>query len=812
MTFHNFRLAWRALSKNKVYLVLNVCGLAVGIAACLLIYRIVRFEWSFNKGFQNHDRIVRVLSREKDSESESVSPCVPIPAMAAIQHTVGQFEQVARIREIWPTITVPDPAGGAPLKKFQPTTPEVGMFVEPSFFKIFDLTWLAGDPNTALNDINTTVLPRRLAEKCFDDWRKAVGQTLVMDNRIRLTVSGVVENMPENCDFPLFILVSYPTIMPNKDLYFYDEGEWGSCSTNNQLYALLGDKKQFDAAAAVVALVGKEEYSEHNKHRNAEKTHVLQSFSDLHFNEDVGNSGSHTISRARLWVLACIGALVLAMACFNFINLATALATLRAREVGVRKTLGGSRRALVGQFMGETALVVLFSVLIGIVLAKSFAPMLKYISEVPDDLPFFSDPSVLVFLGLTALAVTVLSGLYPSLVLSGFNPVRALKNETSTAVSGGVPLRKALVVLQFTIAQALIVGAIVTIGQLDYILNMDMGFKKDLIYTFSFGGDSTSQSRLDGFKQRLLQIPSVETVSFSNDKPSSGNTWSSNFAFGRGAEDAKFHTNLKFCDADYLKTFGLRLAAGRWLAPSDTMREAVVNETMLKKLGITNPESAVGEELRLGGRRRMQVVGVVKDFHAHSAHEGIDPVVLTTRREFYWEAGVKIRPENMAGTTESIRAVFDGTFPEQVFEGHYFDESIARFYRAENRFSAFCKACAALAILISCLGLFGLASHAAARRTKEIGIRKVLGASVTGITGLLAKDFLKLVVIAILIASPVAYFLMQKWLTDFVYRIDIQWWMFAASGAGAIAVALLTVGFQSIKAALADPVKSLRSE
>jgi len=812
MTIHNLRLAWRALSKNKIYLALNICGLAAGIAACLLVFRIVRFEWSFNTGFHNHDRIVRVLSREKDSESESMSACVPIPAMAAIQGSVSQFEQVARIREVWPTITVPDPAGGAPLRKFQPSTPEVGMFVEPSFFKIFDLTWLAGDPGTALNEINTAVLPRKLAEKCFDDWHKAVGQTLVMDNRVHLTVRGVVENMPDNCDFPLFILVSYPTIMPNKDLYFYDEKDWGSCSTNNQLFALLRDKNQFFTAAATVALVGKEEYKQGNKYRNAEKTHVLQPLGDLHFNEDVGNSGSHTISRARLWVLACIGLLVLAMACFNFINLATALATLRAREVGVRKTLGGSRWALVGQFMGETALIVLISVTAGALIAKAFVPMLKYISEVPDDLPFFSDPALLVFLVLTAVAVTLLSGLYPSLVLSGFSPVRALKNETTTAVSGGVPLRKALVVLQFVIAQGLIVGAIVTIGQLDYIRNLDLGFKKDLVYTFAFGGDSTSQAKLDVFKQRLLQIPSVETVSFSNDQPSSGNTWSSNFAFGRGAEDAKFHTNLKFCDSDYPKTYGLRLAAGRWLEPSDTIREAVVNETMLKKLGIADPESALGQELRLGGRRRMPVVGVVKDFHLHSAHEAIEPLVMTTRREFYWEAGVKIRPGNMAVTTESIRKAFDVTFPEQVFEGRYFDESIARFYRAENRFSAFCKACAALAILISCLGLFGLASHAAARRTKEIGIRKVLGASVTGITGLLAKDFLKLVVVAILIASPLAYFLMQKWLADFAYRIDIQWWIFAVAGAGAMAVAFLTISFQSIKAALANPVKSLRSE
>ncbi|MBK7938342.1 MAG: FtsX-like permease family protein [Lewinellaceae bacterium] len=625
-------------------------------------------------------------------------------------------------------------------------------------FKIFDLNWLSGDPATALNEVNTTVLPQKLAKKCFWRLAEALGQTIVMDNRIPLIVRGVVEDLPSNCDFPLFILVSYPTIMPNKDLYFYDEKEWGSCSSNNQVFALLRDANQFSAAAATSALIGKDEYQKGNERRKVSKKHILQPLADLHFNEEAGNSGSHSISKSRLWVLACIGLLVLVMACFNFINLATALATLRAKEVGVRKTLGGSRGALVSQFMGETALIVLLSVLAGVVLAKICAPLLKHISEVPDDLPFLSDPSAILFLVLTALAVCLFSGLYPSLVLSGYNPVRALKNETNASAAGGAPLRKALVVMQFTIAQALIVGAIVTIGQLDYIRNMDLGFKKDLIYTFAFSGDSTSQAKLDGFKQRLLQIPGVESASFSSDQPSSGNTWTSNFAFGRGSEDAPFNTNLKFCDADYTKTYGLQLAAGRWMEPSDTMREAVVNETMLKKLGIANPESVIGKEIRIGGRRYLQLVGVVQDFHVHSAHQAIEPVVMSTRRAFYWETGVKIMPQNIAATTEAIQKTFDATFPEQVFEGRYFDESIARFYSAENRFSA-CKACAGLAILISCLGLFGLASHAAARRTKEIGIRKVLGASVAGITGLLAKDFLKLVVFAILIASPLAYFL-----------------------------------------------------
>ncbi|MBV6443300.1 MAG: hypothetical protein EPGJADBJ_05034 [Saprospiraceae bacterium] len=805
------KLALRNLSNNRLYSTINILGLAVGIAASLLIFRLVHYELSFNKHFKNYDRIVRVVTVTKSpEEGEGHTPGIPIPAMDAIQNTVTQFEQYARIKETWPTISVPDATGGGASRKFNTDNEhELGIFTEPSFFKIFDWQWLAGDPETALKEPNSIVLTQKMAEKCFDSWQEALGKTVLMDNALLLAVRGVVADAPDNSDFPFHLMVSYETLKKNKELYSYHE-DWGSTSSNDQVFGLLRDAGQLAAANTTLATVGQKEYKSESPHFS--KKHELQPLADKHYDDRFGNNGSHTVSKSRLWVLSLVGVLIVVMACFNFINLATALAARRSKEVGVRKSLGGSRGQLMRQFMGETTLLVLFSVALAAALAAALAPLLKHISEVPDALPFFSNPAIWAFLLALTLVVSLLSGFYPAMVLAGFNPIKALKSNTSPNSAGGGTLRKSLVVLQFVIAQGLIVGTLITVSQLDFIRKMDLGFQPDLVYTVNVSYDSSSAPRFETFKQQLLQLAGVESVGYGSDVPSSGNTWSSNFALGRGAQDALFNTSIKYCEPDYFKTYGLKMAAGRIPAPSDTMREAVVNRTLLRKLGIQDLNEVLGKELRLGGRRWMTIVGVVEDFNSHSLHQELEPITMTTRKELYYVAGIKIHPENMNATTTSIQKLFDRTFPEQVFDGQYFDESIAEFYRDENRFSLTCKGFAVLAIFISCLGLFGLASLIAVQKTKEIGIRKVLGASVGSVVGLLSRDFLILVLIAFALAAPLAWWGMNRWLEDFVYRVNIGWYLFAITGALAIVVALAAIGFQAVRAALANPVESLRSE
>lgn len=812
MLTNYFKIALRNLSRQKGFALLNITGLAVGIAAVLLIFRMISYELSFNTNFANYDRIVRIVTNVQDGNGETgYTRGIPMPAMQAIKSEVPQLVATARIKENWPNIIVPDEKGGPSTVKFVTADQQICFFTENSLFDIFDFQWLAGDPKTALSAPNSLVITRQTAEKCFQNWQNALGKTLLIDNDPML-IKGIVETPPPNCEFQINVLISYETILSNPKKYDYRPDDWGSISTNDQLYGLLADATQKTATADLISKVGQTQYRQMNDGKESDKQHVMQPLSDIHYNDNYGTSVTNLISKERLWILGFIGCLVLLMACFNFINLSTAQALRRSNEVGVRKTLGGSKSVLFGQFMSETAIITISSALLGVLLAWLTSPLLALISDVPPEHPFLSQPIVWAFTGGLTLVVTLLSGFYPALVLSGFNPIQALKNNVSPRSVGGNSVRKGLVVFQFAIAQVLIVGTLITLGQLDFIRNRDLGFKKDLVYIFHMNPDSLTHAKLNGFKQRLAQIPGVRSVAFGSDFPSSGSTWETNFSFGRGTADQKYSTTIKFGDGDYLNTFDLHMVAGRWLEPSDTVKEYVVNETLLKKVGIANPMEALNQELRLGGGKYYKVVGVVKDFNAHSLHREVLPLVMSTNRKRIDSGGLQIEPTNMNATVAAIQREYDQTFPEQVFYGRYYDEMIAEFYTDEARFSATCKGFGLLAIFISCLGLFGLAAHAAQRRTKEIGVRKVLGASVGSITGLLAKDFLSLVLVAIVCATPLAWYLMNAWLADFAYRIDVQWWLFALAGTGALAIAFLTVSYQSIKAALANPVKSLRSE
>ncbi|MFN8302113.1 MAG: ABC transporter permease [Saprospiraceae bacterium] len=807
-----FSLAVRHLLKNRTYSVINILGLAIGIAACLLIFRLVHYELSFDTFRPNYERICRVVTHEHTpNDSEASTAGIPLPAMDAMQAAVPQFEAFARVHSMWPTITVPESPGSLLGRKYATNDEqEVGVFVEPSFFRIIQWEWLAGEPDMALGPVNSAVLTEKMAKKCFGSWQLAIGKNLVLDNAVLVTVNGIIADPPANSDFQFHMLVSYNTLKANDKLYFYTP-DWGSISSNDQAYVLLRDAGQFQAANTVLAGVGREEYRK-NDPTNL-KTHVLQPLAQLHFDERYGSHfGTHMSSKSRLGILSVVGFLVLAMACFNFINLATAQAAGRSREVGVRKTLGGSRGQLVAQFMGETLLIVGVSVGAGAMLALLLSPLLKKISDVPDQQAFLTQPAVLGFMALTTVVVTLFSGFYPALVLAGFNPVKALKNNITTRTAGGFSLRKALVITQFVIAQGLIISTLVTISQLNYLRDMDMGFKPDLVYVIEgINPDSVSLPRYETFKQQLLQIPAVESVGYGNDRPASNNVWDSNFAFN-SINDAPFSVSLKFVDPDYVKTYGLRLVAGRMLEPSDTIREVLVNETLLRKLGVSNPQDALGKNFRIGGRRPVPVVGVLADFHSGTARDEIRPFAFMTRKSRYYTAGIKIRPENMTATTAKIQQVFDANFPEQVFDGGFLDDKIAAFYRDDERLSALCKGFALLAILISCLGLYGLASLLAVQKTKEIGVRKVLGASVGSVVALLSKDFLLLVLLAAILAIPAAWWAMSRWLQEFVYRAPLSVWIFAGTVGLSALVAFLTVGLQTWKAARVNPVKSLRSE
>jgi len=806
-----FKLAIRGLLKNKLYTGINVIGLSIGIAAVILIYKIVSHEQSYNKNFKNYDRIVRVIRQETNKEDGiGYTAGTPLPALEVMKKSIPQFEMTAKIREVWPTLAVPNPNGGNPLKKFDTDEGELSFFAEPSFFKIFEMTWLAGDQTGALQAPNTIVLTKSLAEKCFGNVDKAVGQFMTLDNlQPNLKVEGVVEDADPISDFPVQSYISYQTFRAHPEFYFYND-EWGSTSSNDQFFGLLQSPDQLDAANLALASIGKEEY----KDDRVSKKHLAQPLADMHYNEDVGTSGNHIMDKKKLTILSLIGFMVLIIACFNFINMANAQSVTRAKEVGIRKTLGIGYGQLMSNFLVETALLVGISLAIGLGIAYLTTPLLKYISPLPDNIVLLDSQGLVLFLFLLFLTVTLLAGVYPAAILSSFKPIQIFRSGFEKTLGSGVILRKTLVVLQFVIAFGLIISTVITLSQLSFIRNMDLGFKKDLIYTFGFNNDSTTQSKLGALKYQLKTIPGVELVSVSSDRPSSGNTWSSNWSISTLQEDAPFNISMKFCDEDYQKTYQIKLLAGRWLEASDTSREAVLNRTALKKLGITDFNSVLDSDVRLGGRkgRAMKLVGVAEDYHSHSAHEPLEPLLMTTRKTYYFLAGVKIKPNDIQSTISAIENTYNNFFPEQVFKGRFYDEEIQRFYEADTQFTSLCKSFATLAIIISCLGLFALASFAISRRIKEIGVRKVLGATTQNIVKIISMDFLWLVIIAFVLAAPLTYYLMNNWLQDFVFKISISWWMFVISIVLVLGIALATVSIQAVKAAWSNPVESLRME
>jgi len=816
MFYNNIKIAFRTLIKNKTYTIINVVGLMVGIAAALLIYRMVSYEKSFNKNFPDYDKVVRMVSdRENDPSGDSKDVCLPFPAMTGAIETVPQFKYTTRIREFWPSLSVPGTDGNIPKKKFAVQEKETMMYVEPDFLNIFPTTFLAGDPLTALNEPTSIVLNKTWATKLFDDWKKAMNQTVLIDNIIPVIVKGVVEDYPVNTDFPLPGLVSYKTLLQHKKVYRLSaQDEWGNCSSNNQLYAMLHQEDQMAEAALAVRKVGVEHFSQDTYSQESEKGkkfYLLQPLSELHHDEDLGHSGTHQVKHRQLQILSLIGFLILLIACFNFINLSTAQATERAKEVGVRKTLGGRPEQLMGQFMSETALIVFIAVASGVVLAEFALPLLQYISDVPTAYPFLAAGKIWWYIGGIFIGVTLLAGLYPAFVLSSYRPVEALAKKVKTHSLGGLSLQRSLVVAQFVVSAILIIGSIITIQQMDYIKNQDLGFNKELVYTFGINTDSLSVSKHQPLINILKEIPEVTNVSLNSDLPLSTNMWSGNFRVQGREADEKFPTTYKFTDENYLETYGLTLLAGAYLSPSDTFKHIVINETMMHKLNFESPEAALNEKLQVWGEY-YPVVGVVKDFFTRTVHDEKYPLMMLSRQDFFWITAVKIKPQNVDRTLASIRSGFDKIYPEQVLTGKFIDDRIQNFYEYESRLTALCRGFGFLAIFISCLGLLGLAMHAAARRTKEIGVRKVLGASVGNIVSMLSKDFLILVIIALLIASPIAWYAMSSWLDNFAYRVDLEWTVFLMAGLVAILVAFITVGVQGLRAAMVNPIKALRDE
>ena len=801
-----FKIAWRNIIRHKGYSAINIAGLTVGIAACLLIFVIVQYELSFDTfqpGYKNIYRVITVLGRQGVN---TYNPGVAAPATEALRLAFPEAKVGSVESSYGSQVTVPSLSGNPSQdKKFIENTGI--MFIEPQFFEAFQYSWLAGQPS-ALKDPDMAVIDKSSAIKYFGDWKNAMGKMLRMDNLLTLKVAGVINDAPSNSDFPLKVLVSYITWKQHAKDYNYRDN-WNMTSSNHQVYMKFPSNEPLSRINSQFAAFSNKQF----KNREHNKTSItVQPLSTLHFDKRFGDTlGDHMTSMDTLHTLSFIAVLIIIMASINFINLSTAQSVGRSKEVGIRKVLGSSRAQLIVQVIGETAIIVFIAVGLALIVAEVALPYLKNIASVPDDIGLFNGGTVL-FLAAVTIVIVALSGVYPALVVSGFKPVLALKNKINAASIGGIPLRRGLVVGQFAISQLLIIGTIIAVKQMNFVNSADLGFDKNAVLVIPGYTDSLSLQKINGFKQQLLQNPAVLSASFASDVPSSDNNSATNFYFDHSKKDRGFDVFIKIGDADYFKTFGLHFIAGHGYDVSDTLRQVVINETLMHKLGIQNAKDAVGKTVSLNTVTWGAITGVVQDFKTNSLREAVKPIIIYPQKAYEQEVAVKIQTLNLANTVASLQKAWENTYPEYAYNGFFLDENIAKFYKQENQLALVYKIFAMIAIFISCLGLYGLVSFMAVQRTKEVGIRKVLGASITSIVYLFSKEFMVLITIAFVIAVPAAWYIMTGWLQNFAYRTSISAWIFIAAIAVSIIIAWVTVGYKAVRAALVNPVKSLKSE
>jgi predicted permease len=799
------KTAFRNLKRNKSYAIINTFGLAVGIGACFLIFLIVQFESSFDDFHLKKNSIYRVGSEFHDADGISYNDGVGFPVAKGLRINFPQIKEVASIDQEGGQITVEGKNGD--LKKLRE---ENFYYAEPEFFEMFNFGWLAGDPKTSLNNPNNAVVTEATAEKYFGlgpkNYQDAIGKTIKYANKNLYTITGILKNPPPNTDFPLSVVVPYSALEHTKRKSNLDD--W--VSTFSGAYTFVVLPKELSVASFNTQL--KAFAKKHKPIESATDSYIAQPLSDIHYDERFGNYNHHTFSHSLIDVLLLIGIFLIIIACVNFINLATAQAVNRSKEVGVRKVLGSNRNQLAFQFLGETALIVVTAIVLAVIIATATLPFLNALLDTQIRIQFIKNPSVILFLISAAVLVTFLAGIYPAIILSGFNPITALKSKVTTKMVGGISLRRGLVVMQFAIAQILIIGMFIIVTQMNLFKNASLGFNKDNIINVPIINDSINLTKTDYLRNQLLDNPDIKNVSFSYGSPTDNTNWQSDFKFDHSSKNTNFNANLKWADPDYFKTYNLQFVAGHAYSNSDTVREFVVNETLLLKLGITDPQKAIGKQINLWDEDVANIVGVIKDFNSYSLRDPISPVVLSTRKQVYRTINIKIKSGSEKTVLPYIKKLWTTTYPDNVYDYKFLDAKIASFYKQEDQLSQLYKIFAGIAIFISCLGLYGLVSFMAVQRTKEMGIRKVLGASARNIVYLLSKEFTLLIIIAFAIAAPVAYFIMHKWLQNYTYRIPLGASVFILAIISSIIIAWITVAYRAIKTARANPVESLRNE
>lgn len=792
------KIAYRNIRKNKIYSFINISGLSVGLACCLIILLFVKYELSFDKFHSKADRIYRVDIEAKNTDGITYEQCVPFPFAKMFRN---DFVDAGKITQIFYQTGVQIEFDE---KRF---VQDNVVFADSCFLNVFDYEFILGDSEALTKYPDAAVLTEELANKFFGN-ESPIGKTLKLNTQIEVKVLGIIRNTPKNTHMPVDMLVSLNVL--NEEILGFNMNEWGVLHSSNASYVLLPKNTAPETINNQLKTFVKKHFNEDQSKRYRI---YLQPLTEIHLNAQAGGGFNYTTNKETILIFSVIGILILIIASINFVNLAVAQAIKRSKEVGMRKVIGAQRAQIVRQFMGETFLYTACSFILSIIVTEIISPYASSYLGNNSTLSVFDDWNIIFYLLLLFAAVSLLTGLYPAIVLSGFSPIAAFRNKISLGSRKSFSLRNSLVIFQFIISQILIISTIVISKQLEYFKEKDLGFNKSRVVTVNL--PLNDQAKLDVVRSRLLQNPDVSSVTFCGGAPISNIVANTFFQKVPSNNEERVRVTIKPIDEFYLNTFGIKLIAGRNFErynPQDSVYKFILSESALKKIGITNSADAIGQLIQVS-RLKGEIVGVTNDYHSTSLRGGIDPVIMSNAfQRFFLEAEVKISANNTAQTMTHIENVWKEVFPEYEFTSNYFEEYLNSLYQIEENFFSIIKVFASVAIIIGALGLLGLISFMAVQKTKEIGIRKTLGASIGNIFLIMSKEFAKNVMIANVIAWPIAYYLMTSWLQDFAYRIDIKIWMFIVAGFAAIVITFLTLSFQAIKAAKANPVTALKYE
>ncbi|MEO5890548.1 MAG: FtsX-like permease family protein [Ferruginibacter sp.] len=815
---NHFIVASRNFWRNKTFSLINVLGLTIGISAALVIFLIVYYEFSYDKFEPDADRIFRVVMDAKFSGTEGHSAAVQAPLGAAIENEATGVELTVPIFQFQG-----DATAKVSIASTQSANPVIYkkqkdiIFTNQQYFYLLPYKWIAGSPQASLKDPFSVVLTESRARQYFPSLPAVdiIGKRITYDNDLIVSVSGVVKDLNATTAFNALEFISFPTIAKTGLQNNFMMTVWNDWMAYSQLFIKLSKGSSARQTELQLAGLLKKYNKDANKDANNTMAFHLQPLNDVHFNGNYAGVGQRLAHKPTLYGLLAIGVFLLLLGCINFINLTTAQGTQRAKEIGIRKTMGSSKKQLVFQFLSET----LFITLVATIISVAFTPLLlkMFADFIPPGLHFslLQQPSLILFLFILIITVSFFSGLYPAFILSGFNPVAVLKGNGSAnqGTTRNAWVRKTLTVSQFVIAQFFIIATVMVSRQINYTLSTDLGFNKEAIINFNMPRDTVA-SHGKQLADQIKSLPGVSLVSTGFLAPATEGGAFTNLSYNNGKEELKPNTQIRWGDPNFIKVYEMKLLAGRNVLPSDSIKEFLVNESYAHAIGFLHAEDVLNKSLQWNGKS-IPVVGVIKDFHEQSMHSPIGPVVFGGNNGSFFH--IKLKADNADGTRwkstiAGIEKVYKKMYPEEDFQVSFFDDTIAKFYTSEQNTASLLQWATGLTIFISCLGLLGLVIYTTNNRTKEIGIRKILGASVANIVAILSKDFVLLVVIAFVIAAPVAWWATYQWLQDFAYKTTISWWVFIVSGGAMLAIALLTLSIQTIKTAIANPAKSLRTE